>query len=155
MSESDDILVRLLVNQPPKLSLTKKIYAQLDGIEYALSRGYSIKQVAKILEIEQTLFSSTLHRVRKKALEKRNDRQTIETEQNLHASNLLTNLRAKLTNNPMLDKFLAELDEIEVAIKEGFSKKQIAHELGLNPDLFWPMLIVSRQIDQENLGGEQ
>ena len=151
---SQDFLARLLENHTPKLSVAKKIYSQLDAIEAALSHGYSSNQLATAVGVKQPAFSAGLQQARKKALEKRSNLENIESDQNIRTSNLLNNLRAKLTNN-MLDKFSAELDEIEIAIKEGFSKKQIAHELGLNPDLFLPMLIVCRQIEQENLGGEQ
>lgn len=68
---SDDLLTRLKEKAiKPRFSesLTMKIFLQLDSIEVTLANGYTGKQIAEELGIEQALFYSALHRARKKAL---------------------------------------------------------------------------------------
>lgn len=68
---SDDLLTRLkekAVKPRFSESLTMKIFLQLDSIETALANGYTGKQIAEELGIEQALFYSALHRARKRAL---------------------------------------------------------------------------------------
>jgi len=67
---SDDLLKRLKEKSvQPRFSesLTMKIFKQLASIETALANGYTGKQIAEELGIEQALFYSALHRARKKA----------------------------------------------------------------------------------------
>jgi transposase-like protein len=51
-------------------SMTQKVLAQLDEIEDALEKGFTGKQIAEELGIEQNLFYSALRRARVKAAKK-------------------------------------------------------------------------------------
>jgi len=54
-------------------SMTQKVLAQLDEIEAALEKGFTGKQIAEELGIEQNLFYSALRRARAKAAKKQTD----------------------------------------------------------------------------------
>jgi DNA-directed RNA polymerase specialized sigma subunit len=54
-------------------SMTQKVLAQLDEIEEALEKGFTGKQIAEELGIEQNLFYSALRRARAKAAKKQAD----------------------------------------------------------------------------------
>jgi len=65
-----DLLAKLAASGiKPKLSLQRKVFAQLDAIEKALESGYTIKQVAENMGYEHPVFSSALFRARAQKLD--------------------------------------------------------------------------------------